>query len=177
MIDAVIYGMIPSANTDRRRILPPANRSKKPKIDEATDDLRLKLKGTWINVDEGSLGDTRITIENKDDNDKTNQGWTALCTKMITDPNDKQKKLQVKADKLKLHMLLEIDSSGDPEKSIKKDRVVYGFATWDNGRIQGFGFTGPHLIFRMEGELLVVETYAVGHPPHYHLRCEYKKEK
>src|SRR5580698_7793647 len=32
MIDAVIYGMIPSANTDKRRILPPANRSKKPNI-------------------------------------------------------------------------------------------------------------------------------------------------
>ena len=33
MIDAVMYGMMPSAKTDRRRILPPANRSKKPKIE------------------------------------------------------------------------------------------------------------------------------------------------
>src|SRR5664279_873081 len=33
MIDAVMYGMIPKAKTVRRRMLPPANRSKKPKID------------------------------------------------------------------------------------------------------------------------------------------------
>ena len=33
MIDAVMYGMMPRANTVRRRMLPPANRSKKPKID------------------------------------------------------------------------------------------------------------------------------------------------
>ena len=32
MIDAVMYGMMPSANTDKRRILPPANRSKNPKM-------------------------------------------------------------------------------------------------------------------------------------------------
>ena len=33
MIDAVMYGMMPSAKTVRRRMLPPANRSKKPKIE------------------------------------------------------------------------------------------------------------------------------------------------
>ena len=33
MIDAVMYGMMPSAKTVSRRMLPPANRSKKPKID------------------------------------------------------------------------------------------------------------------------------------------------
>ena len=33
MIDAVMYGMMPRAKTVRRRMLPPANRSKKPKID------------------------------------------------------------------------------------------------------------------------------------------------
>ena len=39
MIDAVMYGMIPNAKTDSRLMLPPANRSKKPKIDP---ELELK---------------------------------------------------------------------------------------------------------------------------------------
>src|ERR1019366_3663347 len=39
MIDAVMYGMIPNAKTVSRRMLPPANRSKNPKIDP---ELELK---------------------------------------------------------------------------------------------------------------------------------------
>ena len=37
MIDAVMYGMMPRAKIVRRRILPPANKSKKPKIDPAAE--------------------------------------------------------------------------------------------------------------------------------------------
>ena len=48
MIDAVMYGMIPKAKTVSRRMLPPANRSKKPKIDP---ELELKNSSQRVNVD------------------------------------------------------------------------------------------------------------------------------
>src|SRR5262245_24648826 len=38
MMDAVMYGMMPRANTVRRRILPPANISKKPKIEPCCEE-------------------------------------------------------------------------------------------------------------------------------------------
>ncbi len=161
-----------AGQTDKKQATP-EQPVKKPKIEEATDDLTSKLKGKWINVDEGSLGDMQIVIEHKDDNDKKNQGWTAIFTRMIPDPKDNQKKVEVGSGQFQLLMLLEIDYSSDREKSIKKDRVVYGLATSRDR--QGFG-RDNHMTFRMEGELLVVESFFTQLPPR-HWRCEYKKEK
>src|SRR5579884_1858029 len=40
MIDAVMYGMMPSAKIVSRRMLPPANRSKKPKIEPCCEEKK-----------------------------------------------------------------------------------------------------------------------------------------
>jgi RNA polymerase sigma factor (sigma-70 family) len=163
-----------AAGQDDKKQATPEQPVNKPKIDDATADLTLKLKGKWINVDEGSVGDKRIIIEHKDDNDETNQGWTVLCTKMVTGPTGKQKEVEV--EKLKLHMLRESDVRGKVIKD--KGRVEYGFAIWES-KERGQKLCDYHMTLRMKDELLVVETYAIptGQFVPQHWRCEYKKEK
>ena len=142
--------------------------TKKLKVDEATNDLTFQLKGKWINVDERSVGPKRIVVENKDDNDKTHQGWTVI-TPVLVPTVDRD----WEGEKLKLHMLLE-PGGGNKDKR----HFVNGFATWES-KERDKKRADYHMTFRMEGELLVVDTYAIYTGDFFpqHWRCEYKKEK
>src|SRR5262249_7492518 len=141
-----------AAGPDDKKQPAPEQPVKKPKVDDAAGDLTLKLKGKWINVSEKSGAARRIIIENKDDNDKTNQGWTVI-TPVLTPVVEQD----WEGERLKLHMLLETNVGGGAKN---ERRVVYGFATWEK-MDGGKKFAEYHMTFRMNGELLVVETYAI----------------
>jgi len=147
---------------------------KKPKVDDATDDLTLKLKGKWINVDERSRF-KRVIFEHKDDSDRPTLGWTVRCFPIVsTGPG-------YEGEELKLHLLDELNFHGEREKAGKAEkgpRVVYGFATWEH-EAGGKKLADFHMTFRMEGELLVVDTYAIYTGDFFpqHWQNEYKKEK
>ena len=69
LVSAVGIGLTHFAaagQADKKQPLP-EQPVKKPKIDEVKDDLTLKLKGKWINVDKDPHAAKRIIIENKDD--------------------------------------------------------------------------------------------------------------
>lgn len=73
---------------------------------------------------------------------------------------------------LKLRMMHEIEGAANGP------RVVWGFATWEKVT-DGKKEAEYHMTFRMKGELLVVETFAIytGNFFPQHWQCEYKKEK
>jgi RNA polymerase sigma-70 factor (ECF subfamily) len=144
--------------------------AKQPKIDDTADDLTLKLKGKWINVIEKPRAAKRIIIENKDDDDKSNQGWTVITP--VLAPTIEQ---DWDGERLKLHLLRETDVGGGVKA---KGRVEYGFATWES-KERGRKLGDYHMTFRMKGELLVVETFYIPTGEFFpqHWRCEYKKDK
>jgi RNA polymerase sigma factor (sigma-70 family) len=146
---------------------------KASKVDDEAEDLTVKLKGKWVNVDKESYF-KRIVIENTDDADKAHQGWTMQWTMLASTGED------VDVEKLKLHLLDETEVSAKqkkPTKPAKKGRVMYGFATWESME-RGKKLADYHMTLRMEGELLVVETFKIPTGAFFpqHWRCEYKRE-
>jgi hypothetical protein len=147
---------------------------KEPKTEKPPGDMTSKLKGTWVNVDGGS-DFKKIIIKNKDDNDKTNGGWTVTWTQIVSTGKEEE------GDELGLHLLLETYVGGDREKlakSQKEHRLGSAFATWESME-RGKKLSDQHMVFRIEGELLVVDSYRIptGHFFPSHWRCEYKKQK
>jgi hypothetical protein len=116
----------------------------------------------------------RVIVQTDGNSEKKNQNWSVRCFPIVsTVPG-------YEGEKLKLHMLIETEVGSDRAKlpKVQRNRVMYGFASWEN-KDKDKKLADYHLSFRMEGELLVVDTYAIyaGDFSPLHWRCEYKKEK